>query len=153
MELALQHAVLGRRGAGGGRSRRLGRRAGLLLATAMLPAAALVVPTATPAAAAAPVIVPFGAGANQPFTVPAGVTELTITATGAVGQSGLYGGTGGIGADVTATLPVTSGTTLFVNVGTGRGPSRCRSRPGRCRRRCQRCQHLQLGSFRLHPDR
>ncbi|MFE6128893.1 hypothetical protein ACFQ6Q_11570 [Streptomyces sp. NPDC056437] len=44
--------------------------------------AALVVPSATPAAAA-PVTVTFNAGANQPFTVPSGVTQLTVTATGA----------------------------------------------------------------------
>ncbi len=41
--------------------------------------------------------VTFPSGANQPFTVPSGVTQLTITATGAAGQNGLRGGVGGGG--------------------------------------------------------
>ncbi|MFB7176213.1 hypothetical protein ACFCYI_00695 [Streptomyces sp. NPDC056257] len=96
------------------------RRSALLLAMAALPAA-LVVPLATPAQAA-PVTVTFNAGADQPFNVPSGVTQLTITATGAAGQSGVRGGTGGNGSTVTGTVTVPSGaTTLYVNVATGGG--------------------------------
>ncbi|MFD1273277.1 hypothetical protein ACFQ51_20680 [Streptomyces kaempferi] len=96
--------------------------------------AALVVPSATPAAAAAavPVTVTFNAGADQPFTVPSGVTQLTVTATGAAGQNGPSGGTGGNGATVTGTVTVPpSTTTLYVNVGTG-GAQRRIGDYGRC---------------------
>ncbi|WP_406326749.1 hypothetical protein [Streptomyces sp. NBC_00203] len=78
-------------------------------------------PLATPASAA-PVTVTFTPGANQPFTVPSGVTQLTITATGAAGQNGTNGGVGGDGSTVTGTVNVPSGTTiLYVNVDTGGG--------------------------------
>lgn len=122
MRPTVQRAIFHRRGAGtAGERRRPDRRAAVLLATVALPAA-LVVPTATPAAAAVPVTVTFNAGANQPFTVPSGVTQLTVNATGAAGQNGPSGGTGGNGATVTGIVTVPpSTTTLYVNVGTGGG--------------------------------
>ncbi|MEU9087256.1 hypothetical protein [Streptomyces sp. NPDC048357] len=96
------------------------RRSALLISVAALPAA-FVVPLATPAQAA-PVTVTFNAGADQPFNVPSGVTQLTITATGAAGRNGVNGGTGGNGSTVTGTVTVPSGaTTLYVNVATGGG--------------------------------
>ncbi len=52
-------------------------------------------------------------GAEQPFTVPAGVTSLQVTAVGGRGGGGL----GGFGAVARATVPVTPGQALFVNVG------------------------------------
>ncbi|MGR4884050.1 hypothetical protein ACIPUC_32185 [Streptomyces sp. LARHCF249] len=120
MRLTKHHAVSPRRGAE--RLRHPVRRSALMLAVAALPAA-LVVPLATPAEAA-PVTVTFNSGVNQPFTVPSGVTQLTITATGAAGQSGINGGMGGDGATVTGTVNVPSGTTtLYVNVATGGGTS------------------------------
>ncbi|WP_370413160.1 hypothetical protein [Streptomyces fradiae] len=98
------------------------RRGALLLAAAALPAA-LVGPLAAPAQAA-PVTVTFNAGANQAFNVPSGVTQLTITAVGAAGRSGVNGGLGGDGASVTGTITVPSGvTTLYVNVAQGGGSS------------------------------
>jgi hypothetical protein len=56
-------------------------------------------------------------GAAQTFTVPNGVTQITGHVVGASGH--LIGGPGpaGVGEDVTATLPVTSGETLTVYVG------------------------------------
>ncbi|MFJ4185402.1 Ig-like domain repeat protein [Kitasatospora sp. NPDC089509] len=63
------------------------------------------------------------AGADQAFTVPAGVTRLSVTATGAEGQSAANGGTGGSGANVSGTVTVTPGSTLYVNVDTGGGPA------------------------------
>ena len=55
-------------------------------------------------------------GAAQTFTVPAHVTELTVTAAGASGASGGpssgYGGQGGMGGLVRATIPVKSGESL-----------------------------------------
>ncbi|MFF4901789.1 Ig-like domain repeat protein [Streptomyces sp. NPDC001068] len=105
----------------GGRPVRATRR-GALLAAAVLPAAVMVLPTATPAAAA-PVTLTFTAGADQPFTVPSGITQLSVTATGDAGQNGPSGGVGGSGAAVSGTLGVTPGSTLYVNVGTGGGIS------------------------------
>ncbi|MER6274481.1 Ig-like domain repeat protein [Streptomyces sp900105755] len=124
MRLIPRPAVSGRRGGTtvGERPRRVTRRGAVLLATAVLPAAALVLPTATPAAAA-PVTTTFNAGANQPFTVPAGITQLSVTATGAAGQNGPSGGAGGSGATVSGTLNVTPNSTLYVNVDTGGGIS------------------------------
>jgi hypothetical protein len=59
----------------------------------------------------------------QRFKVPSGVTELTVTAYGARGGGylkELNGNPGGLGAKVKATIPVTPGQVLIVNVG-GRG--------------------------------
>lgn len=123
MRPALQHAVCERRGDEivDGRFRRVTRRAAVLLTTAVLPAAALVLPTAAPAASA-PNTATFTAGADQPFTVPAGVTQLSVTATGAKGQDGPFsGGAGGSGSTVSGTINVTPGSTLYVNVDTGGG--------------------------------
>ncbi len=113
MRLTPQHAVSNQPGGEGGRPRRVTHRAALLIATAVLPAAALVLPTATPAAAA-PITTTFGTGADQPFTVPAGVTQLSVMATGAAGQNGTGGGAGGKGATVSGTVNVTPGSTLYV---------------------------------------
>ncbi len=56
-------------------------------------------------------------GAEQTFTVPAGVTSVTVTAVGARGVNG-GAAAGGNGAVVTATVPVPTGTaTLYVEVG------------------------------------
>jgi hypothetical protein len=66
-----------------------------------------------------------GTGAEQTFVVPAGVTSLTVTATGAAGGLGqtFYRGTipGGNGGVVTAPLTVAPASTLFVEVGGGDG--------------------------------
>ena len=60
-------------------------------------------------------------GAGQVFTVPPGVTRITIAASGAAGGSSIIaGGRGGL---VTASLPVKAGETLSVFVG-GAGPDR-----------------------------
>ncbi|MFC8508825.1 hypothetical protein ACFU3J_21980 [Streptomyces sp. NPDC057411] len=93
------------------------RRGALLLAAAALPAV-LAVPAPVEAA---PVTKTFTAGANQRFVVPAGVTRLTVIATGESGRSAVEGGAGGTGATVTATLTVVPGTTYYVNVDTGGG--------------------------------
>jgi len=57
-------------------------------------------------------------GAMQTFTVPACVTEVTITVYGAQGEDALVGGaTGGAGGSATGTLNVTTGQTLNIFVG------------------------------------
>ena len=61
-------------------------------------------------------------GANQNFTVPAGVTSMNVTLNGAGGGSAANGGgTGGAGGYVSGTLPVTPGQSLVVMVGQGGG--------------------------------
>ncbi|WP_079406291.1 hypothetical protein [Streptomyces sp. 3211] len=55
-----------------------------------VPAAGLVVSAAAPAAAAT-ITRTFDAGADQPFTVPAGVTRLQVTAKGAGGVQATHG--------------------------------------------------------------
>ena len=63
----------------------------------------------------------FFTGAAQTFIVPAGVGAVVIEAYGGQGGTGMSfanpGGTGGLGASLQATLSVTPGTTLQVNVG------------------------------------
>jgi Glycine rich protein/Domain of unknown function DUF11 len=58
-------------------------------------------------------------GAEQAFAVPPGVTSVQVTATGAAGSQSIVGPTGaaGAGAQVTGTVAVSGGTTLFVEVG------------------------------------
>jgi hypothetical protein len=56
-------------------------------------------------------------GAAQTWTVPAGVTSATFTLYGAEGGASDSDVPGGLGAKVTATLPVTAGTVLQVNAG------------------------------------
>ena len=61
----------------------------------------------------------FGStGAEQTYTVPAGVDSINASLTGGTGGSGChYGsGSGGAGATVFATIPVTGGEKLYVNV-------------------------------------
>jgi hypothetical protein len=58
-------------------------------------------------------------GAEQTYTVPAGVQFVTISAVGAPGGRGNNGAPGGNGAAVTATVSLSPGTTtLYVEVGT-----------------------------------
>jgi hypothetical protein len=56
-------------------------------------------------------------GLEQTYTVPAGVSAVTITAVGAPGGAGNPVAPGGKGASVTATVAVTAGATLYVLVG------------------------------------
>jgi hypothetical protein len=60
-------------------------------------------------------------GAAQTFTVPAGVTLVTVDAVGAAGGSA--GGTAGLGEEIQATLTVTPGDVLNVYVGGAGGNS------------------------------
>ncbi|MEU2454164.1 putative Ig domain-containing protein [Streptomyces sp. NPDC012765] len=124
MTLTVQHRTSGRGGTGAGaRGRRaLARQAAVLLVAMAVPAAGLVVSAAAPAAAAT-ITRTFDAGADQPFTVAAGVTRLQVTAKGADGVQATQGSAAGTGARVAGILTVTPGSTLYVNVGTGGGPA------------------------------
>jgi hypothetical protein len=61
-------------------------------------------------------------GSEDTFTVPAGVTQLQVSAVGGAGGPGGYSTTGGEGAVVTGDLTVTSSEVLYVEVG-GNGSS------------------------------
>jgi hypothetical protein len=62
----------------------------------------------------APTTVTFAfTGGSEAFTVPAGVTQVVVDAFGAQGG----GASGGLGGRATATVPVTPGEVLQVNVG------------------------------------
>ena len=78
--------------------------------------AGVIVAAAPRVAHGAPYTVKFSyTGQEQVFTVPPGVTSVTVQATGAAGGGdGLAGGAGGI---ATATISVNTGTQLFVEVG------------------------------------
>ena len=61
-------------------------------------------------------------GAEQTYTMPTGVSAVTITAIGAHGGFGNNFAGGGLGAAVTATVPVSAATSaLYVEVGTAGG--------------------------------
>ena len=84
----------------------------------------------TAAGAAAPITYTnAGDCVDDLYTVPAGITSLHVTAIGSAGAAGangtvvsgtgtstVAGGAGGQGSQVAATVPVTPGTTLYVNV-------------------------------------
>jgi hypothetical protein len=59
----------------------------------------------------------------QTWTVPTGVSQATFTLYGAEGGMSSTGVTGGLGAAVTAALPVTAGTVLQLNLGQAGGTS------------------------------
>ena len=63
-------------------------------------------------------------GSSQTWSIPAGVSEITVDMQGAAGGSGGPNttGVGGRGARVQGVIPVTGGSTLYIYVG-GRGPS------------------------------
>lgn len=103
------------------RARGLRPLAAMLLGLGAAGAAALI--PADGAGAATPTTVTYSyTGAEQSFTVPAGVTQIAVVTTGAGGGTGLAdfseaGGIGGLGTQATATLTVTPGETLYVEVG------------------------------------
>lgn len=79
---------------------------------------ALVFQTATPANASLSGVITYSySNANQSFTVPSGITSVTVYMWGAGGGGG--NGTGGAGAFIQGTLAVTPGNTLTVIVGGG----------------------------------
>lgn len=78
-------------------------------------------------ASPSPSPVSFSMQGSTIWKVPAGVTQVRVVATGAEGADtpplSFYRSTGGNGSRVSATLTVTPGTTLQVNVGVGGGTS------------------------------
>ncbi len=95
-------------------------RTALLATIAPIAAACVLAPAAY---AVPPVPTTFqSVGAEQSYTVPAGVTGVRVTANGAPGGAGAPGPTvpgvaGGLGAQVTGDLAVTPGEVLYVEVG------------------------------------
>ena len=76
----------------------------------------LVVPAVSTAAGSGLATETFMTVGESTFVVPAGDSSISVTATGAQGAAG-FESCGGFGAAVTATLPVTAGETLYVEVG------------------------------------
>ncbi|MFD9637791.1 hypothetical protein ACFWX8_45410, partial [Streptomyces violascens] len=100
----------------GGLPRRLSRLA-LPGTLALALAGAGLVALAPPAEASTTVTFSY-TGSAQSFTVPAAVSSLSVDAFGAQGQAGISGGNaGGQGGEAAATLTVTPGDVLQVNVG------------------------------------
>ena len=108
--------------------RRIGQsRCGRALLVACA-AAACAGPGAGTAAAAVTATETFTTPGHSGFTVPAGVTSITVTAIGAAGGSIIFGGcigAGGQGAQVTATMTVAPGEELRVGVGGVGGAGAC----------------------------
>jgi hypothetical protein len=91
-----------------------------------VPIAFLMVIALPPAGGLAPTVLAVGpttvtftyTGGPQTFTVPAGVTSITVDAFGAQGEDDIVGNPpSGEGGEATATLSVTPGQVLQVNVG------------------------------------
>jgi Bacterial Ig-like domain (group 3)/Glycine rich protein/Fibronectin type III domain len=72
---------------------------------------------AAPVAAAATTVTFSYTGSSQSWAVPAGVSSITVTADGAEGGVGSGGPAAGDGGSVTATIGVTAGETLTIDVG------------------------------------
>jgi hypothetical protein len=71
----------------------------------------------TPSCDATTCTVDFGpAGTTQGWTVPAGVSTVTVTMAGGSGGSSAAGGLGGAGGQMVATVPVFSGENLSILV-------------------------------------
>lgn len=87
----------------------------------------VVVLGASSAADASDPTVMFTTAGETPVVIPPGVTSLQIDAIGGAGENGfvpragLVGPSGGAGAEVVGTLPVTPGETIYVDVGIGGG--------------------------------
>jgi hypothetical protein len=95
------------------------RRRGLRLGLLSLLIGGVMLTLLVGSSAATPTATTFTyTGGEQTYSVPAGATAVTITAVGAPGGHGFNGGAAGYGAVVTATVPLSSGTTtLYVEVG------------------------------------
>jgi hypothetical protein len=111
---------------------RLGRSSlsvGILLVCAVAAAVLLVGPMAW---AALPTVQTFTSVGESTFIVPDGVSHVSVAAIGAQGGAGYEGGCYADGAEVTGTLAVTAGETLYVEVG-GQGQARAAraTRPSR----------------------
>jgi hypothetical protein len=73
------------------------------------------------AASGATVTCTYNSGSEGTFTVPIAVSSIHVVATGAGGHT-TFAGPGGPGAQVTADLSVTPGSTLYAEVDIGGGP-------------------------------
>ena len=96
----------------------------LSCATVVLTALGLLAVTAPPAGATSD---PFTqtvitAQGQTPYSVPGNLTALTVEVIGTAG-SARHGPAGGAAADVTATIPVSGGEILYVEIGAGGGTS------------------------------
>jgi hypothetical protein len=116
----------GTQAARGPRSR-LGRRAALVCAGLALAMLAVAVPAAASTTASTKTF--NYTGDDQNWTVPARVTSATFDLRGAQGGQFLNHGIAGLGGQATATIGVTPGHTIEVNVG-GQGTLHMAADPG-----------------------
>src|SRR5436190_23513292 len=87
--------------------------AALLTVAALLGGAASAAPAAT-------VTQSFGCGYNA-STAPVGAVSAQFSLNGAAGGNGVNGGSGGVGADVTFTMPVSGGQSFGLQAGCSGG--------------------------------
>jgi len=99
---------------------------GMLLVCAIAAAVLIAGPMAW---AALPTAQTFTSVGESTFIVPAGVSDVTVTAIGAQGGAGYDGGCYANGAEVNGTLAVTAGETLYVEVGGLGGDSDASANP------------------------
>ncbi|HEY5110760.1 MAG TPA: MBG domain-containing protein [Acidimicrobiales bacterium] len=86
------------------------------------PSASASTPCGTTGTFTSPSTCSYTTSGEGTFTVPAGVTSLHLVANGSAGHSSTSpGGHGGAGAQVKADIPVTSGSSEYVEVGVGGG--------------------------------
>lgn len=105
----------------------LGMVAGLVTALGTPPAAAALAPgcSSGPGAAVTCTRTFLASGGGQTFTVPAGVSTVSVVAIGGTGEAACDGAVGGVGARVGAALPVAPGTTLSLTFGGGGSAASC----------------------------
>lgn len=93
------------------------RAGAALMVSAMVAAGLAAALVAAPSASADAHTVTFSdAGGPYTFTVPAGITSLTVHAVGGSGAASASGDLGGAGADVQADFTVTAGSVYYVHV-------------------------------------
>ena len=96
------------------------RSSARVTATAWLSAAVLVLAAGTalapPASAAEPTSGTVRAAKSTDYVVAAGVTAVTVDMAGSIGKGGFCDQVAGFGGRTTATIPVTPGETLQINV-------------------------------------
>lgn len=85
--------------------------------TALLGAGLVALSPAAPAQAISTTTTFSYTGSPQAYAVPNGVTAVSVDVQGAAGANASGGGTGGSGAIITATIPVSPGQTLYAYVG------------------------------------
>lgn len=102
-------------------ARRLRTRSSTTAVAALLAAALAGVTLAPPATAVIPTPDRLAALKSTDYVVPAGATSVTVDMAGSIGKGGSCDQVAGFGGRTTATIPVTPGETLQINVAVSTG--------------------------------